>query len=61
MQKVTISFKDNAEEKELYDFLKSKMSSSYYIKGLLKEKLEEEKNVKPQSNAIRGFDFWCLI
>lgn len=57
MKKVTISFKDN--EQELYDFLKSKMAASYYIKGLLKEKLEEEKkeSSKSQSNVLRGFDF----
>lgn len=57
MKKVTISFKDN--EQELYDFLKSKMAASYYIKGLLKEKLEEEKKKesKNQSNVLRGFDF----
>ena len=59
MQRVTISFKDNQEEQELYDFLKSKMAASYYIKGLLKEKLEEEKkeSSKSQSNVLRGFDF----
>lgn len=57
MKKVGISFKDNDEELEIYEFLKRQLSPSVYIKMLLKEKMEEDNESVPVQNKRRGFDF----
>lgn len=41
MQKLSVSFKNNEEEIKLYNFLKSQLSPSIYIKELLKEQLQK--------------------
>ena len=44
--KVTLSFKDNVDDILLYNFLEDQakvIGKSSYIKSLLKEKLEQEK------------------
>lgn len=42
MKKIGISFKENAEEMKIYEFLKGQMSPSIYIKQLLKDHMEKE-------------------
>lgn len=53
MYKIGISFKE--DEKEMYDFLKSQLSPSIYVKQLLKEKMNEDKEIK--KNNTNNFRF----
>ena len=57
MKKIGISFKDT--ESELYEFLKKQLSPSIYIKELIKEKMEGEKNIDRKESKIlqNNFDF----
>ena len=41
MKKIGISFKDT--EKELYEYIKTKLSASIYIKELIKKDMENNK------------------
>ncbi len=43
--KIPISFKEN--EKEIYDWIKSKRNFSVYIKDLVEEDMKKNKEVKP--------------
>lgn len=55
--KVSISFKDS--EKNMYDFLQSKLSSSIYIKGLIKKemRLNENQISNKKNNNKFNLDF----
>lgn len=51
MNKVGISFKDN--EKELYEYLKSQLSPSIFIKQLIKDKMESEGKISPKTEPVK--------
>lgn len=57
MKKIGISFKDS--EIELYEFIKSQLSPSIYIKQLIKDQMEKKNGEeKHTSNKIQNsFDF----
>lgn len=56
MTKVGISFKDS--ERELLEYLKSKLSPSIYIKELIKKDMEANRGtVQATKRERRGFDF----
>lgn len=54
--KISLSFKEN--EKEIYDYLTSKLSASIYIKELILVDMKEkpEKRNENKKNAT-GYDF----
>lgn len=52
MPKIVISFKD--QEKDLYDFLKSQLSPSIYVKEMLKDKMKDNNN---DDNGPVNFNF----
>lgn len=39
---IALSFKNNEEDKKLYDWISSKSNFSGFIKDILREKMEEE-------------------
>ena len=41
---ITVSFKNNDEDKKLFEWISSKSNFSGFIKDILKEKMEEEIN-----------------
>ena len=55
--KISVSFKDTESEKEMYDYIQSQLSSSIYIKGLIKKDMEENKPVAKKVNTNFGMDF----
>jgi hypothetical protein len=50
--KVNISFKES--EREMFEFLDNQISASYYIKQLIKEKMDHNKPA-PKQNNNTGF------
>ena len=55
--KISVSFKDTKSEKEMYDYIQSQLSSSIYIKGLVKKDMEENKPVIKKVTTNFGMDF----
>lgn len=65
---IALSFKNNEEDKKLYDWISSKSNFSGFIKDILREKMEEEvigevikvtKEVKKEERPLldlTGFD-----
>lgn len=63
---ITVSFKNNEDDKRLYEWITSKSNFSGFIKDILKVKMEEEltgevirisKEVKEESKLIDLSDF----
>jgi len=53
--KIPISFKET--EKDMYEFVLSQLSSSIYIKGLIKKDMETNKISTSKVNTDFGIDF----
>lgn len=63
---IALSFKNNEEDKKLYDWISSKSNFSGFIKDILREKMEEEatgevikvtKEVKQEEKLLDLTDF----
>lgn len=50
-KKVSISFKEN--EMDLYDYLMSKISPSYFLKTLIKKEIEAESGKNAEKKPIQ--------
>lgn len=58
MLRIQLSFKEN--EKNLYDYIKSKFNYSAYLKELVLKDMEKENNAMSRNEMINssgGFDF----
>ena len=59
---IALSFKNNDEDRKLYEWISSKSNFSGFIKDILREKMEEEdggitKGVKEEKKLIDLSDF----
>ena len=63
---ITVSFKNNEEDRKLYEWISSKSNFSGFIKDILREKMEEERTgevtkvvneVKKESKLLDLSDF----
>ena len=63
-KQIPLSFKDNKEENEMYDFLKNKSSPSAFVKDLVKMYMDNEnafttpkvikQKIKKEESSIKG-------
>ncbi|WP_180375415.1 hypothetical protein [Clostridium thermarum] len=54
--KISVSFKETKEERELFEYANKQLSSSIYIKQLIKEDMKNKKKINSSKKGIE-FDF----
>lgn len=52
-KKVSISFKENENELDLYEYLMSQISPSYFLKALIKKEMSAESSKNAEKKPIQ--------